>query len=161
MAEIRRATEADVEALVGLLRLLHAEAPNYADEPFEDDQVTQFVYERLASTHLVDNSLVLVAVRGGQVVGTLIAVLIKHWLNRRLFAGELVLYIQPGHRGTRAFPALVAGYETWAASQGAVKTVLGVSSGIASKRTVRSYERLGYTLDDNYTVSKPCSISEP
>lgn len=161
MAEIRRATEADVEALVELLRLLHDESPNHRAQPYEPEEVGRFVSERLrGATHLVDDSLVLVAVRAGEIVGTLIGAVVKNWFNRRTWAGELVLYIHPEERGRRTFPHIVQAYEEWAAAQGAGRTVLGVSTGIGSARTIKSYLRLGYTLDDNYTASKPCLISE-
>lgn len=159
MAEIRRATEADADAVVELGRALQAEAPAYQESAFDEPSFRAFLDERMRSTHMVDDSVVLVALVREEVVGTLIAMMFPHWFSRLQMACEVGLYVKPEHRGGRVFPQLVRAFETWAASNGAARVLLGVSTGIHADRTVRAYEGLGYTLDDHRTASKPCSTS--
>lgn len=149
MAKVRRATPADVDALVDLFALAHAEAPNYADEPYEPEVTHRWLTQRLAGATLLDDDFaIFVALAAdGTLAGAMQAVVVPRWFNRRRIAGELVLYVRPERRGGRAFPRLVAAYEAWAAAQGASRAMVGVSTGIHPERTVHAYEHAGYTLD--------------
>jgi RimJ/RimL family protein N-acetyltransferase len=147
VAEVRRATVADIEALVELARELHAEAPTYRDEPFEPVVLQRWLLQRIGSTMLVDDNAVFVAVRDGAILGVLIGMVVPRWFNRLRIAAELTLYVKPEYRGGRTLPALVRAFKAWAKEQGATKATLGISTGIQAERTVRAYARMGFTLD--------------
>ena len=154
MAEIRRARPEDIEALIEMGRALHAESPNYEDEPFEPEVLRAWLHERLhAGTLLTDNSAVFVAEQGGSIVGVLVAIVVPRWFNRSSIAAELTLYVAPAHRGGRTLPKLARAFEAWARKQGAVSATLGVSTGIHAERTVCAYSKLGYRLD-GYNATK-------
>lgn len=152
MADIRRATHADLDALVALGRGLHAESPSYGTEPFEPEAMRRWFEAQLTTNLLEDARAVFVATRGGTITGVLCAALVPRWCNSRRVAAEVALYVMPEHRGGRAFPRLVQAYRAWAKQQGATKAYMGVSTGIHPERTVHAYERLGFKLD-GYNVS--------
>lgn len=148
MAEVRRATAADLDVLVKMAAALHAESPTYSAEPFEPQVLRRWLIQRMgSSTLMIDDSAVFVAVRAGEVVGVLVGIVCDRWFNSLRFAAELTLYVRPEHRGGAAFPRLVYAFERWAAARGASKATLGVSTGIHAERTVHAYDHLGYTLD--------------
>lgn len=143
---VRRATAADLDALVDLGRDLHAEAPHYRDEPFEPEILRQWLTQRLGGL-LVDDNAVFVAERDGRLIGVLVAIVVPRMFNRLRIACELTLYVRPENRGGRTLPRLVAAYKQWAREQGAHKAYFGVSTGIEPERAVRAYAHLGATLD--------------
>lgn len=145
--EVRRGTPADIDRMVELAAALHAEAPNYCDEPFEPEVLRRWLAHRMHGTLLVDDNAVFVAESAGALVGALVGIVCDRPFNRQRFAAELTLYVRPESRGGRALPALVGAFEAWARAQGASKATLGISTGIHVERTVRAYSRLGYTLD--------------
>ena len=147
MAEVRRATPADLDELLEMGAAMHAESPAYRDEPFEPDIVRRWLMQRMSSTLLVDDSAVFVAMGPDGITGVMIGFVADRWFNRRRFAAELILYVRPQHRGGRTLPRLVQAFEAWARAQGASKATIGTSTGIHAQRTVHTYGRLGYTLD--------------
>jgi hypothetical protein len=149
---VRRATAADVQTLVAMARDLHAESPNYRDEPYEPQVMHRWLAERVATTLLVDHNAIFLAEEGDQILGFLIAVIVPRQFNHLRIAAELMLYVRPHNRGGRALPAMADAYGAWAKAQGASKAMLGVSTGIHPERTVRAYLKRGATLD-GYNVS--------
>ena len=146
--EVRRATAGDTPALVEMGCALHAESPQYRDEPFEPQVLRRWLEQRMgAGSLLVDDSAVFVAQSGDEIVGVLIGIVCDRWFNSLRFAAELTFYIKPERRGGRAFALLLHAYETWAAGQGASKATVGVSTGIHPDKTVHTYEKRGYKLD--------------
>lgn len=147
MAKVHRATAADIDALVAMARDLHAEAPEYRDEPFDAAILRRRLADRLRPSLLVDHSAVFIAESDGRPVGALLAVIVPRDFNDTLIACETSLYVRPEHRGGRAFPRLVEAYVLWAGLQGAKKAYLGVSTGIHPERTVHAYKKLGGKLN--------------
>jgi GNAT superfamily N-acetyltransferase len=147
VADVRRATAADIPELLDMARELHAESPAFRDEPFEPEVVRRWLAQRMATVLLADDNAVFVTTAGGHLTGVLVALVIDSWFNRSRTAAELTLYVRPQHRGGRALPALVRAYKAWARAQGAAKAALGVSTGIHPERTVHAYRKLGFKLD--------------
>lgn len=61
-------------------------------------------------------------------------------------ASDLMTYVHPLYRGSRAFFRLTKAYEKWAVSEGVREINLTVSTGIETERTSSLYSRLGYPL---------------
>jgi GNAT superfamily N-acetyltransferase len=152
VASVRRATAADLDALVELGQALHAESPQYRDEPFEAPVLRRWLAARIATNLMADDSAVFVCESGGALVGVLVALVFDRSFNRRRAAAELCLYVVPAHRGGRALPRLATAFEGWAAKHGASTATLGISTGIHPERTVRAYTRMGYTLDGHHAT---------
>lgn len=154
MAEVRRATLADLEALYALLLDLHVESPEYRHEVVEPQVLRRWLRERIQGDLLVDYDVVFVGIADGQIVGFLFATICDQWFNSTRYALERLLYIRPERRGGPWLLRLTAAYETWARRHGASFAALGVSTGIHPDRTVHAYARLGYTLDKGRIVAK-------
>lgn len=93
-----------------------------------------------------DEGIVLVAVQDGNIIGYLWA--IQHGLapwSPVLVASDLLFYVKPEHRGSRAAWRLVLAYKEWAEEEGCTEVRLSVASGINTSRTERLYEHLGFS----------------
>jgi GNAT superfamily N-acetyltransferase len=152
VAKIRRATTADLPALIAMGRALHAESPRYQGMPLDEGELRR-LWDRLAGTLLADDACVLVAEIDGAPAGVMIGVLAKRWFSQERYATDLTLYVKPQYRGSRAFLRLVQAFQAWAAGQGIEHLAVGVSTEIHAEQTVHAYERLGYTLS-GYTLTK-------
>ncbi|MDM0072079.1 GNAT family N-acetyltransferase [Variovorax sp. J31P207] len=154
MASVRRATEADLDAMIAMGQALHDESPRYAGMAFSPDKLRR-LWAQLQGTLLAesDRGCVFVAEEGGEVVGMTVGIAAERWFSEERYLTDLTLYVQPAHRGGTAFRRLVGVLERWAAEQGLDQLALGVSTEIHPERTVRAYERLGYRLA-GYTMVK-------
>ena len=77
----------------------------------------------------------------------------RTWFDSELNAYELLLYILPDYRGTSLAPRLIKQFESAARALGCIHVRAGTSTQLNTERTLRLYERLGYTREAN-TVSK-------
>lgn len=87
----------------------------------------------------------LVAVRGETIIGLFFGYVAESWFGPDLVAGDFTFYVAPEHRGGRAALLLVQAFERWAESKGVLDCTPGVSTMIHPDRTIRFFERLGYT----------------
>lgn len=152
MAKVRRATPADVPAMIEMGRALALESPKYRDMDFDAGKLAA-LGEQLFAAMAADHTCLLVAERASQVVGMMVVVTVERWFGGDRFVSDLTLYVRPEHRGGFAFVRLVMAAEAWATERGVRDAAFGVSTEIHAKRTVRAYRRLGYTLS-GYTLTK-------
>lgn len=150
--QIRRATDADLEALIAMGQALHDESPRYQGMGFSPAKLRR-LYENLKGTILAEGGCVFVAVQGGEVIGMTVGVAADRWFSDERYVTDLTLYVKPEHRNGTAFRRLVRALEGWAAEQGIQDMALGVSTEIHAERTARAYERMGYRLA-GYTMVK-------
>lgn len=131
---IRRATDADVPRLVEMGRAFLA-GTRYAGAIRENPaQMAETAAGLIAS----EAGELLVAERGGQVVGMIGLLLYTHPLSGDRVASELFWWVDPDHRGQGI--ALLRAGERWARACGAVALQM-----IAPSDDVeRLYERLGF-----------------
>lgn len=131
---VRRATEADLEAIVRMGVAFHANSP-YAD---------LFVLDRDRCTLTVDwllaHGAIFMAEKDGTPVGMFGIAVSPHLMAAELFATEIFWWVEPGARGLGL--KLLRDAEAWAKEQGA--TVLQLIA--PSERVGRLYERLGFRL---------------
>lgn len=136
---IRPATLMDVPRLVELGALMHAES-RFTMLGFDPDKMAR-------ATALLVNSpdgLVLVAERGGRVVGGFLGCAEEHFFSRDKFAFDLATYIEPAHRGGYLGAALLRAFVRWARSRGIACINAGIASGINHDVSTRLYERIGF-----------------
>ena len=153
MAEVRRAVPADMDVLLAMGRALHAESPRYRAESYDDAKV-QALTERLTGPDAPEDATVFVATIGGAVVGVFGVYIAESWYGHDRKASDLTVYVMPEHRGSSAFLRLLRAAEAWAVSRGAVEMSIGVSTSIHTDKTVRAYERSGYTLSPTRILNK-------
>lgn len=153
MAKVRRAGAADLSILVEMGRALHAESPRYRGMRYDPDKVRRLARE-LTGNLLAELGAVFVAEEAGEVVGVAAVVAAERWFGPDRYVTDLTMYVKPEHRGGSAFVKLVKALEDWAAQQGVQDIDLGVSTDVHTDRTVRAYERLGYTLSPTRIITK-------
>lgn len=139
--EIRNATIDDVDALVELGEMMHAESPRFRTltyDPVKVAGVVQYLLHDPAAQ-------VLVAEHEAQIVGMLAGIIVEHFFGPDCYATDYVFYVHPAYRGTSAAPRLYRAWEELLKADGRVKEVsLGISTEIHPERTRRFYEHLGF-----------------
>lgn len=144
---IRQPEEGDWQEVLRLARLMHAES-YFRDFDFMPSKVYG-VFEQARSNPMWFG-LVAGGSCGSSLAGFFCAAATPHYFGNDLYACDLVLYVDPEHRGS-IFPVrMIRAYEIWARSIGCREAILGVSTEINTKRTGAFYERLGY--DRNFPV---------
>lgn len=135
---IRKATPADIPALVELGARMASESPEWRDMGYSHKKVGALL------SSLVDSprGLVMVADRGG-VCGVIVAAASEHWACDCLVAFELALYVDQSTRGAIVGVQLVKAYREWVAANGFKRATAGVTTGLQTERTALLYERAG------------------
>lgn len=138
---IRSANFDDIPALLTLGAQMHAESPGFGRHPFIPDKL------RNIAEHLLLNApgILLVAVRGDEIVGLMAGLVSEHFFSNAKMATDLAVYVIPEARGGMAGVALIKAFEKRAKELGADECQPGVSAGISDELAVELYERLGYT----------------
>lgn len=153
MATVRRATDADLEAMVAMGQALHDESPRYQGMAFSPEKLRR-LWQMLQGTLLTgEPGCVFIAEQDGQVIGLTVGLIAERWFCDERYLTDLTMYVKPEHRGGSAFARMVRALEAWAVEQGIDWMALGVSTEIHAERTVRAYERMGYRLA-GYTMVK-------
>ncbi len=67
------------------------------------------------------------------------------WFGPSTILADTVLYVHPDHRGSSAIPRMLKKMEIWGAGLGAIRSTVGLSSGIDTERTACFFEKLKYT----------------
>lgn len=136
---IRPATPADIPQMLALGEAMHAES-RYARMAWCTPKVCGLLDMLIAS----DDGLVLVAERGGEIVGGFMGMVSEHYFSRDKVATDFALFIAPDRRGGIAASRLLQAYREWAQARGAVSVQLGVTTGVNTEDTARLFERCGF-----------------
>ena len=138
---LREVVSHDSSAIVELLRMLRCESPEY--EYVDDDPV--FVDANLYHMLLHKMMVGVVAETENGIVGFMIGFVAAPWYSRRKEAMEQLLYVDPAYRGGSVAMRLIREFEDVCRDYGAKVLSVGASTGMNEDRTVRLYERMGYT----------------
>lgn len=139
----------EVDAVVGMLNDVHIESPTLSVYSFSREQAKRTIMG-LASR---EDALTIVAYLDGELIGCMGAIITPQLTSNVNVASELLLYIKPEHRGSRAAIGLVQAFEQWAA--GYDKRV-GSSLGINDRGVINFYKNMGYE-QSGLTMSKGAS----
>ena len=141
MIALREINVRDTQDIVECLRQLRVESPTY--NYVEDDP--EFVYSNLFA--LIDNGAMtgVVAYVNGCIVGFMIGFVGAPWYSKRVEAMEQLLYVDPAVRGGTTAVRLIKEFEQLCKAKGAGVINVGASTGVHEDRTVKLYERMGYT----------------
>ncbi len=146
MAKIRLAEHADVEAVVELGAMLHAESPTYRPYPYSRQKARAVARSCIGSLLAPPaDSVLFVADEGGEVIGMLGGYLTEGlFVDGMLIASDYTFFVRPDRRGTMAAPRLLIAFEQWAKGMGATHVYPSVSTRIDDERIVAFYEAMGY-----------------
>jgi GNAT superfamily N-acetyltransferase len=136
---VRPAACEDVDAIVAMGARMHAGSA-YSFLPYDSAKVRRCVLDHIAHP---ESLCALVAVEGGVPVGMMGGYISDYFFCDEKIACDMVIYVEPGRRGTLAAVRLIGAFREWAAARGAREICLGISTGRDTERTGRFYERLG------------------
>lgn len=133
-------SEADIDAILALCRLAHAES-RYARFPFGMVRLRAMGLRMLRDRET--NGLI-VAQQGGEIVGCLIAAASRLIFADAVAASAMLFFVKPEARASRAAAALLGGYGRWAKSRGAVEATIHVTSGLRTGELGAFLRRKGF-----------------
>lgn len=137
---IRDATREDLEAIVELGEEFFSESPFYCELGYSPEKIAGLALRLIESP----DGFVRVVDRDGRLRGGMMGVAQEHWASDAVIASELVLFVQPGARGSVLAGQLVGEFLAWGRARGCVRCVAGSSSGVNPELCAKLYERLGF-----------------
>lgn len=138
---IREARNDDLEQLLILGWEMHQES-RYRDLEYSLEKSAEFFQMAIERS----DYLFLVSEKAGELVGGFIGFCTAQWFSDEKTAGDLVLYLQPEHRGGMHAARLVKKYIEWAKAQGVNDQYigLGITTGIHTDKTKSFYQLIGF-----------------
>lgn len=99
-----------------------------------------------------DTAYFRLAVRNGEVFGGFYGTISRMFFCDETMARDVGWWVKKERRGGGAAMLLLRGFEAWAKEKGALKVMIGQSSGIDIERTTKLYQHCGYRLVGMNTV---------
>jgi GNAT superfamily N-acetyltransferase len=142
---VRRAKRSDAPQLLAMGRAMLQESPRFRAMEFDEKKVAA-LGDRISKAMMFEHAAVLVAERGGEIVGMMIVMAAERYFGSDRYATDLAVYVKPEQRGSMAFPRLIKAAEAWASERGISDCTFGVSTEVAAEQTAALYKRMGYSL---------------
>jgi len=135
---IRPMTEDDIKILVGMGDMAHKESA-YNVLSFDASKCTTLGNLILCNPETL---CCLVAEKDDKIVGFLMASISEAYFSVEKVASDLLVYVLPDYRGSRAFLMLIASYVRWSKEHGAKLVFLGNTFGDSTVDAL--YIKLGF-----------------
>ena len=145
---VRSANLFDTDQIISLGRAMHQESPRFKSNDFSISKCHTGLAE------VIPAGGVFVAELGEEMVGCLVGMLTHHFFGSTLQASDLMLYVKPRWRGSRAAYLLIKTFEAWARASNAKVIQLGISAEIDSAKIRGFYEKMGYRTTGSITVKE-------
>jgi GNAT superfamily N-acetyltransferase len=126
------------------------EAPMLVGLKTDVDRMIAFAYNKRADPM----SFVNVASCNGDIVGFCIGSLAPFEYCEGTYAFDRMLYVDPQKRGLLAARMLVQSFEKWAKDNGALRVLLGITTGVHVERTEKLFNKLGYATVGALTMKE-------
>ena len=136
---IRKATIDDIQDIIEMAKAFHRES---------DARKYTLTNERIKelTTLIISTGLGILAVKDGEAIGMMGAMLQKNVFFDELMAGDYLIYVKPEHWGTEAAQLMVDYYIHWAKSYGAKCIGIDIESGINDERAINFYNKMGFRV---------------
>lgn len=136
---IRKATIDDIQYIIEMAKSFHRES---------DARKYTLTNERIKelTTLIISTGLGILAVKDGEAIGMMGAMLQKNVFFDELMAGDYLIYVKPEYRGTEAAQLLVDYYIQWAKTYGARCIGIDIESGINDERAINFYNKMGFRV---------------
>jgi GNAT superfamily N-acetyltransferase len=138
-AHIRRARPEDAATIEALIRTVAAESPVYREMPIDDRKLKSFIAMAIRS----HEHAVLLHEGATGIDGLFIGVLVQQFFTVEFTAMDILFYVRPERRGSRAAVRLWRAYKDWAQAQGAKAIKVGAMTEIEPARTAKFYRGMG------------------
>ena len=134
---IKKATIDDMKDIIAMARAFHQEsaARKYTLTNERIKELTALI---------ISTGMGILAVKEGEPIGMMGAMLQKNVFFDELMAGDYLIYVKPEHRGTEAAQLMVDYYIHWAKSYGAKCIGIDIESGINDERALNFYNKMGF-----------------
>jgi GNAT superfamily N-acetyltransferase len=143
-------SEQDIEPMIEMGASMHAESA-FAALDYSWSKCRELGHRYIQNP---DVNFGAVAEADGKTVGMLMGYVTDYYFGNDKIACDILWYIDPDHRGSRAAIKLLRAFQRWAKEQGASEVCIGVSTAVEFERTGLLLQRLGYThVGGNYKLS--------
>ena len=136
---IRQITHDDIPRLIEIGLMCHQES-EYSVMSFSANKCIALCERTIAEPQMLGT----VTAKDGVITGVLVAAAIPAYFSDEITASDLLIYVLPEHRGSRAFYMLCLSYVGWARAKGARLIFLRNSTGIESEKVGNIYQRMGF-----------------
>ena len=137
--EIRRMKTSDVPAIIHLGARMHEES-QYSILNFLPEKVVEKCHQVINHQQMLG----LVAIQDGNIIAMIGGQIAAYEYGDDLVASDILVYVDPAHRASRAFLMLVKGYVQWAKEQGASMIFMSQTTGVNMVAVGNLYTRLGF-----------------
>jgi len=146
--KIRQGDVDDILQLVELGKQMHDEAPSFNQMDYDPKKLLSL------GVMLSEQGGMFVAEKeDSEIIGMFLGVIVPHFFGNDLMANDLCMFVKKAHRGSTAAPRMIKAFEQWAFANGAKVLRFGVSTGVEAERTLKLYQKLGYT-QTGYLIDK-------
>ncbi len=139
MAPVRRATPEDAAVIDTMLRAMAQESPIYRVMPIDDRKLADYIAKAIRSS---DHAVLLHESAAG-IDGVYIGMLVQQFFTFETTAMDVLFYVRPERRGSRAAVRLFRAFKAWAKASGAKSIQVGTMTGIDPARTAKFYRGMG------------------
>jgi GNAT superfamily N-acetyltransferase len=136
---VRHATPADAAVIDTMLRAMGRESPIYRTMPIDDRKLADYIAKTIRSS---DHAVLLHESSAG-IDGIYIGMLVQQFFTFETTAMDVLFYVRPERRGSRAAVRLFRAFKAWAKSSGAKAIQVGTMTGIDPARTSKFYRGMG------------------
>jgi hypothetical protein len=138
---VRAATAADMEQLVEMSRLLHAEG-SYRDIAIHEPKLRAFLAHAMTDA---EHACFVYQDRSGRLTGFMAGYVAAHFFSLEKSAYDLFVFVRPERRGSLIAYRLWSAFKAFAEQAGARTLCFGTIAGIAPARTRKFFTGLGMT----------------
>lgn len=136
---IKKATIDDLPVIIEMAKSFHRES-DARKYTLTDERIKELI------TLIISTGLGILAVKDGEAIGMMGAMLQKNVFFDELMAGDYLIYVKPEYRGTEAAQLLVDYYIQWAKTYGARCIGIDIESGINDERAINFYNKMGFRV---------------
>jgi GNAT superfamily N-acetyltransferase len=136
---VRHATPEDTAVIDTLLRAMGRESPIFRTMPIDDRKLVDYIGKVIRS----NEHAVLLHEGPAGIDGIYIGMLVQQFFTFEITAMDILFYVRPERRGSRAAVRLFRAFKAWARSSGAKSIQVGTMTGIDPARTAKFYRGMG------------------
>lgn len=138
---MRLAIHDDVDEIVALGAKMHAESPRFSKFPYNEAKLATLAH------HLIgwkDGLILVCEDELHTIVGMYVGVVSDHYFSDARYATDLLLYVDPKHRGGLCAVRMIRAFAEWAKGRGALEIAPGCSTEVEPQKVRKLYEALGF-----------------
>jgi GNAT superfamily N-acetyltransferase len=136
---VRHATPEDSAVIDTLLRAMGRESPIFRAMPIDDRKLADYIGKTIRS----NEHAVLLHEGPSGIDGIYIGMLVQQFFTFEFTAMDVLFYVRPERRGSRAAVRLFRAFKAWAKSSDAKTIQVGTMTGIDPARTAKFYRGMG------------------